>query len=279
MNRHSKVQHGVPADSLVRLKPHKLGRHYHKVPEHIIETANKYPRVIVDYFLRNFRVHLEQKSVTVSESISTEPVCVFRSALGKIGFSIARPLLSDILECYYGGVSVPKNDKAPISTSEERMRERLGREIGELFGRAMLTDSSLGSLEVYENAYDRPVWDYQIEFVFENHATSTCAPLTFYLDNQFSDMLTSRMAAPGLPHRLGDPMANIKHLPVRMECIIASVQMQLAAVLALQPNDVIMVRMQERCDVRIAQQKLFRGAIFENDGSLCLTSLESVNPI
>lgn len=278
MNRHSKVQHGVPPDSLVRLKPHKLGRHYHKVPEHIIEAANKYPRVIVDYFLRNFRVHLEQKSVTVTETVSAEPACVFRSALGKVGFSIARPLLSDILECYYGGVSLPKSDNAPISTSEERMRERLGRDIGGLFGRALFADSSLVNMDVYDNAYDRPEWDYQIEFVFENHVTSTCAPLVLYLDNQLSDLLTSRMAAPNSSQRLGDPMTNIKRLPVRMECIIASVQMQLAAVLALQPNDVIMVRMEERCDVRIAQQKLFRGAIFENDGSLCLTSLESVNP-
>ena len=248
------------------------------MPEHIAEAANKYPRVIVDYFLRNLRVHLEQKSVTVTETVLTEPDCVFRSALGKVGFSIARPLLTDLLEGYYGGVNVQKPDDSPISTSEERMRERLGRDIAGLFGRAILAGNSLGSLDVYENVYDRPAWDYRIEFIFENHVTSACAPLFLYLDHQLSDLLTSRMAAPGLSQRTGDPLENIKRLPVRMECIIASVQMQLADVLALQPDDVVMVRMPERCDVRIAQQKLFRGAIFENDGSLCLTSLESVKP-
>ncbi|WP_150301530.1 FliM/FliN family flagellar motor switch protein [Pseudomonas profundi] len=273
-----KVQHSVPPDSLVRLKPHKLGRHYHKVPEHLTEAANKYPRVIVDYFLRNLRVHLEQKSITVTETVFAEPDCVFRSALGRVGFSIDRPLLSDILESYYGGISVPKSDNAPISTSEERMRERLGRDIAGIFGRAMLAGNSLGPLDTYDNAYDQPEWDYQIEFVFENHVTSACASLRLYLDHELSDLLTSRMAAPGSQHRAVDPMKNIKRLPVRMECVIASVQMQLADVLALQPDDIVMIRMPERCDVKIAQQKLFRGAIFEDDGSLCLTSLESVKP-
>ena len=35
-------------------------------------------------------------------------------------------------------------------------------------------------------------------------------------------------------------------------------------------------RMRDRCDVEINQEKLFRGALFEDDGALFLTSLESV---
>lgn len=274
----SKVQHDVPPDSLTRLKPHKLGRHYHKVPEYIVEVANKYPRLISDHFLRHFRTHLEQKSVTVNETVVDQPDCVFRSSLGRVGVSIVRPLLSDVLECYYGGVGVPGNDASPISTSEQRIRERLGRDIAGIFGRALLRGTDLESLEPYDNAYDLPEWDYQVSFVFENHVSASSPSICLYLDHQIADLLISKMAAPGTPPQASDPMENIKRLPVRMDCIIASLEMSLAEVLALQPDDIVMVRMPERCEVHIAQQKLFRGAIFENDGALCLTSLESVKP-
>lgn len=274
----SKVQHGVPPDALVKLKPHKLGRHYHKVPQYIAEALNKYPRIIGDYFLRNFRVHLEQKSIVVDETALVDPDCVFRSALGKVGFSIDRALLAEVLEGYYGGVNVPGSELSPVSTSEERMRDRLGRDLSELFCRAILGGASLGKLEAYDNAYDRPSWDYRVELTFQNHVTSGMSAMHIYLDQQVADVLISKMAGPGSPSTTCDPLENIKRLPVRMECIVASMQMMLADVLALRPDDIVMVRMQDRCDVRIAQQKLFRGAIFESDGSLCLTSLESVKP-
>lgn len=38
-----------------------------------------------------------------------------------------------------------------------------------------------------------------------------------------------------------------------------------------------MIRPLDRVEVRINQQKLFRGAIFEDDGTLFLSSLDSVN--
>ena len=47
----------------------------------------------------------------------------------------------------------------------------------------------------------------------------------------------------------------------------------------LRYGDILMVRLLERCEVQINQQKLFRGSLFEEDGALFLTSLESVkNP-
>ena len=60
--------------------------------------------------------------------------------------------------------------------------------------------------------------------------------------------------------------------------MVAAAQMPLAQVLALQLDDILMLRPLDRYEVRINQQKLFRGTIFEEDGALFLTSLESVNP-
>ena len=52
--------------------------------------------------------------------------------------------------------------------------------------------------------------------------------------------------------------------------------MPLASVLALELGDILMVRLLDRCEVHIKQQKLFHGAISEDDGALFLTSLDSV---
>ena len=65
---------------------------------------------------------------------------------------------------------------------------------------------------------------------------------------------------------------------MRLDCVVASAQMPLAQVLALQLDDILMLRPLDRYEVRINQQKLYRGTIFEEDGALFLTSLESVNP-
>ncbi|MGE8497040.1 MAG: FliM/FliN family flagellar motor switch protein [Pseudomonas sp.] len=279
MTGNAKVHHGVPADSLTRLKPQKLGRHYHKIPLYIRELSSKHPRVISDYFLRNYRINLELNNVIVHEQREQAAECIYRSPLGKVGFSIDRPLLTEALECYYGGTSLPSHDTPPISTSEQRMRSRLGMDIAQIFARSILAGSTFGELTPYENAYVETVWEYVAEFSYSSHTTGTQSSIFIYLDTQLVDELTSRLAGPSSGQLSGNPIEQIRHLPVHLDCVIASMQMPLSQVLDLRLGDILMVRLLERCDVQINQQKLFRGALFEEDGSFFLTSLESVkNP-
>lgn len=276
MTGNVKVHHGVPAESLTRLKPQKLGRHYHKIPMYIRELSSKHPRVISDYFLRNYRINLELNKVAVHEQRDEPAECIYRSPLGKVGFSIDRPLLTEALECYYGGTSLPSHDSPPISTSEQRMRSRLGIDIAQIFARSILAGATFGELTPYENAYVETVWEYVAEFQYVSHITATQSSIFIYLDTQLVDELTSRLANPSTTQLSGNPIDQIKHLPVHLDCVIASMQMPLSQVLNLRLGDILMVRLLERCDVQINQQKLFRGAVFEEDGSLFLTSLESV---
>ena len=88
--------------------------------------------------------------------------------------------------------------------------------------------------------------------------------------------MTSRLTPPAPPAQSGSSLNQIRQLPVRLDCVVASLQMPLAQALALRPGDVLPMRLLEHCDVKINQQKLFRGAIFEDEGALFLTSLESV---
>lgn len=272
----AKVHHKVAADQLTRLKPHKLGRHYHKIPQFIHEISNKYPRVISDYFLRNYRINLELNRVQVHEERATEAECIYRSALGKVGFAIDRSLLTEVLECYYGGIGLPNQGDTPVSMSEQRMRSRLGIDVAQIFAQSLLAGETFGDLKPWENAYETTQWEYIAEFQYHSHITGKQSSIFIYLDTQLVDELTTRMASPApLPTGIS-PINQIIHLPVKLNCVVAAMQMPLSQVLALQVGDIVMMRMRERCDVEINQEKLFRGAMFEDDGALFLTSLESV---
>lgn len=272
----AKVHHKVAADQLTRLKPHKLGRHYHKIPQFIHEISNKYPRVISDYFLRNYRINLELSRVHVHEERAEDAECIYRSSLGKVGFAIDRSLLTEVLECYYGGIGLPNQGDTPVSISEQRMRSRLGIDVAQIFARALLAGETFGDLQAWENAYEETQWEYIAEFQYHSHITNKQSSIFIYLDTQLVDELTNRMASPAPVPTGVNPINQIIHLPVKLNCVIASLQMPLSQVLALQVGDIVMMRMRERCDVEINQEKLFRGAMFEDDGALFLTSLESV---
>ncbi len=278
MTGNAKVHHGVPAQSLTVLKPQKLGRHHHKIPQYIKESTNKNPRLIGDYFLRNYRINLELNRIDVQEERGEEPDCIYRSAMGKVGFSIDRALLTEALECYYGGTVIASQDTPPISTSEQRMRNRLGMDITDIFARSILSGETFGKLDSYRNDYEETSWEYVAEYEYVSHITGSRSSIYIYLDTELVDELTSRLAGPPVPRQPGNPLDHIKHLPVRLDCVVAAAQMPLAQVLALQLDDILMLRPLDRYEVRINQQKLFRGTIFEEDGALFLTSLESVNP-
>lgn len=276
MAAHSRIMHGVAAGSLLTLKPQKLGRHHHRVPQHIREMIHKHPRMICDYFLASYRINLEFLGVTVSENPQHVPDCTFESPLGRIGFAIDRALLNETLECYYGSSAPPARDDQPESSSEKRMRTRLGQDLSEIFGSLMLAGGSLGKLKPHTDAYDEPEWEYQVEVDCSSHITNRQSSLCFLLDQDMADHLVNRLSIPGGERSPIDPRHNVPRLRVQLNCVLAQLQLPLADVLGLQPGDILMTRLNERCDVLIDDQKLFRGAIYDDDGSLCLTSLESV---
>jgi flagellar motor switch protein FliM len=275
MTGNAKVLHKVAADHFTRLKPHKLGRHYHKVPQFIRELSNKYPRMICDYFLRNYRINLELSKLFVHEKRDEDAETVYRSTVGSIGFSLDRSLLTEVLECYYGGVVLPNQDSPPVSISEQRMRNRVGADVARIFLSSLIGED-VDDLKPRDNTYDEAQWEYVVEMQYYSHITQKTASMYIYLDNELVDDLTARMTHNVVNLEPVDTLEKIKGLPVRLNCVIAALQMPLSQVLTLHPGDIVMMRMRDRCDVEINQQKLFRGSLFEDDGALYLTSLESV---
>lgn len=273
---HKKVQHRVPAEALTFLKPQKIGRYYHKVPAYIKELKGKYPKVISDYVLTHYRINIELCDVRVQEHFSDVPECRYHSAIGKIGFSVERPLLAELLESYYGGTRRPSEKAPPVSASENRMRERLGIDISKICAQIMLGGTPLQHIDASVSAYEEIHWGYRVELVYRSQASATESSICLYLDTLVVDELTRRLTD-AHPATTAEPTTQRIHdLPVRLDCILASTQIPLSSVLDLRVGDILLMRLLDRCEVHINKQKLFHGAISESDGSLFLTSLESV---
>ena len=139
MTGNVKVQHDVPPESLTRLKPQKLGRHYHKIPQFIKELAAKHPRSVSDYFLGNYRINLEFHKAEVHEEREQEAECLYQSTFGRVGFAIDRSLLTEVLECYYGGSSLPGQTVSGAAEAPDPDRAAWPRPPGR---RATLNDAS-----------------------------------------------------------------------------------------------------------------------------------------
>lgn len=276
MATQQKVHHDVPADALTVLKPQKLGRHYHKIPQLIKEAAGKHPQLMGDYFLRSFRISIELQGVRVLDRCDEPASCIYQTELGRVGFTIDRRLLAEALESYYGGSGSTQADMPPISASEHRMRSRLGMRIIEIFTRTIMSGNSFEELTEHENDYEQIHWEYIAEFQFYCSATEDKHSLFIYLDETLVDALLSHLSHPTASQTSGNPKQSIKQLPVRLDCVIAAAELPLAQVLGLQAGDILTLRPLERYEIMINQHTLFRGAIFEEGGALYLTSLESV---
>lgn len=275
MNTSPKIHNAVPAEHVTILQPQKLGRHYHRIPGYVRDTAFRYPRLISDYFLGHYRLNIELQDVQVDEAIETSPECIYQSPIGKLGFGIDRSLLGEVLESYYGGALPANQELPPESSSEARMRERLGDHVLSRLGQALLAGDVPGPLERQHDSYAEVHWEYAITLRYVSHLSERTGDLRIYLDAAWTDELIRRVSAPTTPRQLGNPARAIQRLPVRLDCVLARARLSLADVLGLKVGDLLLIRMEDRVEVCINRQKLFHGALFDDQGTLFLTFLES----
>ncbi|MFI8372501.1 FliM/FliN family flagellar motor switch protein [Pseudomonas helleri] len=271
----TKVHHSVPAEVLTFLKPEKLGRHYHKVPGYIKSVTNKYARVIPDYFLSQYRINSNLQQVRIHEHFTRAADCRYHTEIGTLGFSIDRPLVAELLERYYGGISPTGQNDPPVSASETRLLARMGIDLCQLCAQMLNGGLPLEHIDDAVSTYEEIHWGYCVEFVFGDLEAGVDASVHLFLDTHAVDELTRHLSELA-PATAAPDEQRISQLPVRLDCVLVRMQMPLASVLALNVDDIVMVRLLERCEVHIKQQKLFYATLAEDDGALYLTSLDSV---
>ncbi|WP_220347753.1 FliM/FliN family flagellar motor switch protein [Alkalilimnicola ehrlichii] len=226
--------------------------------------------------MRNYRINIKPQGVNIDAVEGEVADLIYRCAYGKVGFSIDRVLLTEALESYFGSPTLNSEDTPPVSASEQRLRKRLGVEVIDIFARAMLAGDTFGELTQHDNSYEEVAWEYVARFRYQSQNTGRASTIAIYLDADLVDVLIHRFAQPITNSGRGKPIDNLLHLPVQVDCVVASWQMPLAQILGLAPGDVVAVRPFDRYEVRINRQECFTGLICEAEGALYLTSLETV---
>ena len=74
--------------------------------------TEKHPRAITTCILSHYTINTDMREN--HEHIEELPECRYRSLIGRIGFSIERLLLTELLERYYNGTSLPSMDAPPL---------------------------------------------------------------------------------------------------------------------------------------------------------------------
>lgn len=271
-----KVRHQVAREGLAFLRPEKLGRHYHGAAQRISEAFAKQPRVLEDYFVRQYRIALECAGVTLHDQPPRAAEYHYQSSLGRLGFSADRQLLVDLLESYYGGAPLPESNPVAPTASEQRLGERLGLELLQLTGRLLLGDLGLGRVAPRLSPDQEP-WEYTLELAIGNPANGNRGVLLIYLDAEVIDTIIRNLPREERGANVQAPPIAITALPVAINCVLVRLRMPLAQALTLKVDDVLPVRLAERCDVCINQRPLFTGSLAQHAGALVLKSLESAN--
>jgi flagellar motor switch protein FliM len=279
MTGHAKVQHGVARDDLTLLRHSKLGRPYHSAAQRITDTLGKHPRWLGDYFLRHYRIALEGDGNTLHEQPPRPADYYYQSRLGRFGFAADRALLAELLECYYGGARLAEPVAGavtePVSASEQRLHLRLGHDLVRLCGELLLGGYELSRLESCNPRAEEP-WEFVLELALLNPVSGQRGAVLIYLDGALVDEIIHRLPGTEAGARGHSAPVTIGQLPVRLDCVLAHLRMPLSRALALKPDDILMLRLPDRCDVRINQLTLFTGTVAQQGGALVLNSLESV---
>ncbi|WPP00046.1 FliM/FliN family flagellar motor switch protein [Pseudomonas sp. HR96] len=273
-----KVQHRLAREDLTLLRPDKLGRHYHQAGQRIREAFGKQPDLLADHFARHYRTPLQWQGITLHEQAPQPAACQYRWRDTRLGFAADRALLGELLERYYGGAPLPTAapEEAKASASEQRLRDRLGEQLLGLCGRLLLGEPAMQRLERYPGK-DEGNWEFTVQLEVVNPVSGLRASLWLYLDEPMVDAIIRH--APRRSAGVVSPPAPvaIEALPVRLQCVLLRLPMPLAQVLALKPDDVLLVRLPERHAVCINSLNLFTASLAQHAGALVLTSFDSVN--
>ena len=133
-----------------------------------------------------------------------------------MGFSLDRPLLAELLERYYGGISPTGQNDPPISASETRLLARMGVDLCRLCARMLTGGTPLQHIDDAVSTYEEIHWGYCVEFVFGHLAAGAEASVYLFLDTHAVDELTRHLSEPAPPPSAQPDEQRISQLPVRL---------------------------------------------------------------
>lgn len=281
----------VPARPPQVLDPRSLGRPVHRLDTFTQRLKADLDEVFILGLNRRYRAGFVLQDVRIERTPSAPPAPsgtpprwqALVSDVGRIGFSIDRPLLMTVLNYRYGLHDGRPADEpqAPETTTEARLSTMLALQWANTL--ALCIDTLQGRLDGQAAHEFTPVaaapvlgeGSWTVTATVSETVLGVGGQVRFRLDEAWMARLLRQLA----PARERQPQSATPQAPLpnrlslTLQARLLEQELPLGTLLDLHVGDVLPVRL-GLADVLVDDSRLFKAAVAEHQGKLCLTSFE-----
>lgn len=271
-----KIHQRQSLPEMVKIDTRKLGRPWHKLPGLMNDKFDVIDAQISIYFIKKLRSNAALKKMCFDNDLTCKNTQVYVTPFGHVAFDIDRRLMLDILQSYYGisqgSVNRPKDILQPISRTEERLKDTIGRDIIQrLIGNILFAQE----LELkHDNTVIMHQWAWSVTFFLD---TTENGSFTLYFDQAHIDKMLATLRVTARENTsLSNPLNTgqveylFNSLPLTLNACLASVNLTVAQLAAIKTGDIIPVHLNSPVPINVADRKIYEAAIGEDQGKLFL---------
>jgi flagellar motor switch protein FliM len=202
----------------------------------------------------------------------------FGSPAGRIAVGVERRLLVALLAYHYGEpLAATTHDPLPPETgSEQRFAAFTQRTLLDELAALIDPSATFDDRTPHQPAAHTRV----LRVTVSDAALGLTAALEFALDDAWLARLFAIVAPRAASSRPSgqahDDATLASRIPVTLTVTMLTKELPLDDVLRLAPGDVLNVRLPDAADVLVEGSRLYRAAVAEQGGALCLTSFEAM---
>lgn len=273
-------RHPAAAPQPVALDPCTLGRPFHLLEEFHQRLGRQLARHLGVRFNHRQGANFSVGAVSIGSRTSGQGELPWRSygaGEGVLSVRLERRLLLAMLGYHYGDRDGMRIDEsAPETETEQRFGAATGLALLDVLRHCI---DPAGTGEFTPRPLHVPgMGDRVIRVQIREPKLELDGRLEFavdesWLDTMFATVAPRRAAAPSAA-KSDVPLG--RRLPITLTARILSKQCLLDELLGLSAGDVLPVRMPDTADVLAGDTLLYRAAVVEHGGTLCLTSFEHI---
>lgn len=268
------------AASPIVLDPCTLGRPYHLLDDVLHDVQ----RSIDHYFHERFNVRRATKFSATHIGISTfRPRDVagwqtYTTGQGQIAVRTTRRLMLALLACHYDTPldAAASAELGPESNTERRFAAQIHTALLAAFANA-ITSEPAGTFSLATDTTPG-VGARVLRITIQEPARNLSGDLEFALDDAWLARLFARLDGqrPRATAALNDGTPAGTRIPMQLTVRMLTKDLPLDDLLKLQRGDVLPVRLPDTADVLVDDVRLYRAALAEQHGAVCITAFELV---
>ena len=270
----------VQTTTQIVLDPCTLGRPYHLLDDVLHDVQ----RSIDHYFHERFNVRRGTKFSATHVGVGTfrprdaAGWHTYTAGQGQISVRATRRLMLALLACHYDTPlhAAVSADLGPESNTERRFATQIHTALLSAFASAITSEPA----DTFSPAADAApgMGARVLRVTIQEPARNLSGDLEFALDDAWLTRLFARLDAqrPRATAALNDGTPAGARIPMQLTVRMLTKDLPLDDLLKLQRGDVLPVRLPDMADVLIDDVRLYRAALAEQHGAVCITAFELV---